>query len=146
MGIVSYQQYAKDHFDAAKWSDPKFAFFDNYFTGARVPSWEDNDNHAKGIDLLDRAMKISGNDAIEILYTMEPRFEFDTDALTKATWDGFRYMDPHEIKYASNGVHGIKVVDDLLREHDTKVRALPVRRLHRLCRLRRLHTRPPAPF
>eukprot|EP00947_MAST-08B_sp_MAST-8B-sp1_P002728 g2728.t1 len=120
IGIISYQDYAKKHFDRTRWSEPRFDFFNDFYTGEGVPSWEDNDNHEDGIRILDNGMKLSGNDAIELLYTMEPRFEFDNDALTEATWNGFKYMGPKDIKYASNGVHGIKVVDDLLAEHNTR--------------------------
>lgn len=61
-----------------------------------------------------------GDDAIEDLYAMEPRLAFDPEALTHAGWTGFTYFKPHEIKYASNGVHGMKVVDDLMAKHKTK--------------------------
>ena len=70
-------RYAAEHFSGKF----KYDFFDKYYTGSRIPSWEDNDQHLKGINLLDKGMAVAGTDAIEILYTMEPRMEFDQDAL-----------------------------------------------------------------
>ena len=92
-------------------SNQRYDFFDKYFTGDKVPSNEDNKNHANGISKLDAGMKIAGVKVIEKLYPLEPRLAFDADALVQATWGGFKYAGPYDIKYASNGVHGMKVVD-----------------------------------
>eukprot|EP00755_Sulcionema_specki_P011369 Sspe_Gene.48866::Locus_25828_Transcript_2_3_Confidence_0.429_Length_1435::g.48866::m.48866 len=51
---------------------------------------------------------------------MEPRFAFDEAGLVEGTWNGFDYMGPYDVKYASNGVHGMRVVDRLLGSHATR--------------------------
>ena len=89
----------------------RYDFFNHYYTGDKVPSNEDNDNHESGISKLDAGMKLAGTKVIETLYPLEPRLAFDEDALVQATWSGFKYAGPYDIKYASNGVHGMKVVD-----------------------------------
>jgi len=115
MNVVSYAEVGRQ-FDFVK----DYPFFERYYTGMNVPSNEDNEGHADGIKWLDRSVKISGKDAIKTLYDMEPRLAFDKEALIKATWDGFKYFGPRDIKYASNGIFGWDVMDDLMGKEETK--------------------------
>lgn len=123
MNVVTYQAYAKKHFG----KEFPFPFFDNYYTGDRVPSWEDNENHRNSIKNLDLGVKVAiaagGPDITAPLRRMEPRFAFDTDfednGIIDATWNGFGYMGGRDIKYASNGVWGVDVMNKLLAKFGT---------------------------
>lgn len=119
VGIMTYQEVAKKISGQAF----PYAFFEDYYTGGRVPSWEDNKRHSEGVAILDAGYaagkKAMGEEPMEFLKAMQPRMSYDTEALTKVGWDGFSYMGPHDIKYASNGVFGIDVVDKLLEKFGT---------------------------
>ena len=111
VGIVSYDEYARS---VGASFTVEHEYFKQYFTGARVPSWEDNKSHDSAVKLLDsgvKSLRRTGIEPIEILYGTESRFAFDNEGLIKATWNGFKFMGPREIKYASNGVHGIAVIE-----------------------------------
>merc|ERR1719491_764882 len=56
---------------------------------------------------------------MEFVRPLEPRFAFDHAGLTRATWQGFSYMNHDEIKFASNGDFGNIVIDELLKNFDT---------------------------
>eukprot|EP00931_Biecheleriopsis_adriatica_P073306 TRINITY_DN47617_c0_g1_i1.p1 TRINITY_DN47617_c0_g1~~TRINITY_DN47617_c0_g1_i1.p1 ORF type:complete len:766 (+),score=183.36 TRINITY_DN47617_c0_g1_i1:25-2298(+) len=118
MGLVSFNEFAKKSFGG------QFPpLFDDYVTGERVPSWEDNVNHKRGIAILDAGMAAArrvGIDPIDSLRFMEPRFAFDNEGLTELSWQGFYQFGPKDIKYASNGVWGIKVVEELMQKYGTK--------------------------
>jgi len=62
---------------------------------------------------------MGGVEPIMRLRGMEPRFAFDNELLTRATWDGFRYFGPLDIKYASNGVWGIPLVEKLMEKYNS---------------------------
>jgi len=119
VGIVTYNEYARRHFGMEFNKD----FFNVYYTGNRIPSWEDNEKHARGLALYDAGVRASrsvfGVEPMHLIRAMEPRFAFDNAGLTSATWSGFTWLGPREIKYASNGVHGIDVVERLLRQYGT---------------------------
>jgi hypothetical protein len=115
---MTYQEFAKTVFK----KEFPMPFFENYFTGGRVPSWEDNDNHKRGIQLLDTSVAAArqvGQEPMEFVDPLEPRFAFDHAGLTRATWHGFSYMNHDEIKFASNGDFGNIVIDELLKNFDT---------------------------
>jgi len=118
VGVMSYQEFAK-----TKWNrEFEAPYFKDFYTGGRVPSWEDNDGHKAGVRRLDLAVSGSqavGVDPIMTLRDMEPRFAFDNKALTKAAWDGFRYMGPMDLRYASNGAYGIAVIEHLMEKYNT---------------------------
>ncbi|CAK0803228.1 unnamed protein product [Prorocentrum cordatum] len=100
-------------------------FFDSYYTGDRVPSWEDNENHARGVELLGSGYQFAkkhvlGGEPMHQIRRMEPRFAFDNDGLVRTSWRGFSWFGPYDVKYASNGVHGVGVVDRLLHRFNTK--------------------------
>ncbi len=112
VGVVSYAEAAatllKSNFTA------NYPFFSDYFTGRRVPSWEDHTSHKSAIALLDAgvaAARATGFEPISSIYSTSPRFAFDSEGLTKATWNGFAWLGARDIKYASNGVHGVSVVE-----------------------------------
>lgn len=116
MGIQSYQTYAKEHFGREFPGE----FMQTFYTGGRVPSWEDNKGHAFGIWKLSAmvsASRAAGIDPITLTYPMEPRVAFDHRALTKMASDGFRYFGPMEIQYANNGFYGASLVERLLQSH-----------------------------
>jgi len=119
MGVVTFNQYSEKHFGRSFPID----FFDNYYTGERVPSWEDNERHERGSKILAHgvalARKAPGGDILAPVKKMEPRFAFDMKALSKIAWDGFRYFGPLDIDYASNGVYGISVVEGLMEKYNT---------------------------
>eukprot|EP01063_Lacrimia_lanifica_P029598 TRINITY_DN4559_c0_g1_i1.p1 TRINITY_DN4559_c0_g1~~TRINITY_DN4559_c0_g1_i1.p1 ORF type:complete len:484 (+),score=225.33 TRINITY_DN4559_c0_g1_i1:970-2421(+) len=52
-----------------------------------------------------------GFEPIESLYDMSDRFAFDNEGIIKATWNGFKYLKARDVAMASNGVHGVKVVE-----------------------------------
>jgi len=116
--IMTYQEFAKVSFN----KEFPMQFFEEYFTGGRVPSWEDNDNHMSGIRILDTsvgAARAIGQEPIEFVHPLEPRFAFDHAGLMRATWHGFSYLNNDEIKFASNGDFGNGVIDALLQRFDT---------------------------
>jgi hypothetical protein len=125
MDVVSYDEYARTHF-----SNPVDApFFKDYFTGNRIPSWEDNDNHRAGLALIDGTMKTAratGIEPMDLYAPVEPRFAFDNEALQKSAWDGFRYMGPLDIEYASNGIYGVAVVEQLMEKYNSSGEVLGV--------------------
>lgn len=93
IGVVGYGKIAENK----GWGDvvDKYPYFKNYYTGAKIPQNEDNENHAKGIGWLDAGMSFSekiGHDPIKILYEMEPRIAYEKETLIKVTWDGFSYV------------------------------------------------------
>ncbi|CAK9071094.1 Hypothetical protein (Fragment) [Durusdinium trenchii] len=121
MDIVSFQDYARTHFgralpgefleDAVDWP------VEDYYTGGRVPSWEDNEGHRWGIMKLTavvKAARATGVDPITVVHPLEPRVAFDHRALVNMASDGFRYFGPMEVKYASNGFFGASVVEQRL--------------------------------
>merc|ERR1711988_527073 len=57
---------------------------------------------------------------MELVRESEPRFEFNSEGLTKATWKGFNWFGPYDVKYASNGVFGIGVVEKMLHRFNTE--------------------------
>jgi len=119
MGMQTYNEYAQSDFGK---SFPE-EFFDDYQTGQRVPSWEDNENHKRGIAIIDAGMQAArslGFDPVSTVRTMEPRFAFDNEGLAELSWKGFYQFGPKDIKYASNGIWGIKVVEELIEKYDTK--------------------------
>merc|ERR1712039_902818 len=97
LGIVTYQQYARKHFNKTFPMD----FFDHYFTGNRIPTWEDNRRHEAGISLLDAGVafgrKVLGFEPMNLVRKSEPRFEFNGDSLTQATWQGFKWFGPYDV-------------------------------------------------
>ena len=120
IGVVRYGEIAS----AKGWGHvvDKYPYFENYYTGRTIPTNEDNKNHAKGIWWLDTGMAFAertGHDPIKTLYEMNPRIKYDKEALIKVTWDGFTFFGPRDIKYASNGVFGWDVMDQLLEDHQT---------------------------
>lgn len=118
VGVMSYQEFAK-----TKWGKEFSApYFKDFYTGGNIPSWEDNGGHSTGVGRLDMAVAAArkfGVDPVDQLREMEPRFAFDNKALTKAAWDGFRYMGPMDIRYASNGAYGIAVIEHLMEKYNT---------------------------
>jgi len=118
MGITSFKAYAKEEF-GTDFPD----FFDNYYTGKRIPSWEDNTNHKIGVTILDNAVKSArtiGVEPMDTIAPLEPRFAFDNEGLIRLGWDGFGYMGPYDIEYASNGVYGVGVVESLVEKYKTQ--------------------------
>eukprot|EP00434_Breviolum_minutum_P021170 symbB.v1.2.018677.t1/scaffold1410.1/size216244/3 len=110
MGITTFQDYAKENFGR----ELPGAFLESYYTGGRVPSWEDNKGHALAMWKLAAVVHSSraiGTDPITLTHTMEPRVAFDHRALVKMASDGFRYFGPMDIEYASNGFYGASVVE-----------------------------------
>eukprot|EP00913_Durusdinium_trenchii_P035549 g33267.t1 len=90
---------------------------EDYYTGGRVPSWEDNEGHRWGIMKLTavvKAARATGVDPITVVHPLEPRVAFDHRALVNMASDGFRYFGPMEVKYASNGFFGASVVEQRL--------------------------------
>eukprot|EP00928_Gymnodinium_smaydae_P017859 TRINITY_DN16819_c0_g1_i1.p1 TRINITY_DN16819_c0_g1~~TRINITY_DN16819_c0_g1_i1.p1 ORF type:complete len:738 (-),score=156.08 TRINITY_DN16819_c0_g1_i1:201-2360(-) len=117
MGILSFQDYAKKYFGI----EFKESFFNDFFTGERVPSWEDNTAHSRGVKLLDAAVaagRALGQEPMDQFRELEPRFAFDNRGLVAASWDGFSYLGPLDVKYASNGVFGIAVVEGLMEKYN----------------------------
>eukprot|EP00973_Karenia_brevis_P075092 10433347-Karenia_brevis.AAC.1 len=58
-----------------------------------------------GIRILDTsvgAARALGQEPIEFVHPLEPRFAFDHAGLMRATWHGFSYLNHDEIKFASN--------------------------------------------
>lgn len=112
IGVVSFNEYSLRAFG----KEFPYAFFDRYYTGNGVPSWEDNDNHQNGMAVLDSgvymASKLIDGKPMSTI-TGEQRFEFDEEALTRLGWSGFPYMTAKEIKYASNGANGVDVLRGL---------------------------------
>lgn len=119
VGIVTYNEMGRRWFG----KDFPYAFFDKYYTGDRVPSWEDNSRHQTAINLIDGGYKagkfVMHAEPMSLLRTMTPRIAFDDEALAKVGWDGFSWMTPNEIKYASNGFFGVSVVNKLLAKYKT---------------------------
>lgn len=118
MGAVSFHKLADE-----RWDVKLPSFFQDYVTGERVPSWEDHFRHATGIKIIDflvSSMRAVGFEPIEMLRATEPRFAFDSEGLTELAWRGFRQFGPTDIKFASNGVWGIKLVEDLMEKYGTK--------------------------
>ena len=112
VGIISYGDYAKEVFG----KEFPMAFFDQYFTGRNVPSWEDNERHASGAKYLKNgvaSLRALGSEPMNNVNDVEDRFSYDNAGIHEYTWDGFTYMESHEIKYASNGVHGHDIVQHL---------------------------------
>ena len=123
MTVVTFNDYASTKFGK------KFpqAFFDEYYTGLNVPSWENNNDHKTGVGILNTgvaAARAVGNEPIKVLYGTEPRMDFDTrfdekktyagNDLVEAGFKGFSYFNPLDIgtdDHASNGVWGIKYVN-----------------------------------
>jgi len=119
MGVVSYQEYAETYFGKAF----PYSFFEEYYTGTRIPSWEDNVNHKTAITLLDTFMSAAhaiGVEPMDMFHDLEPRFALDNEALVSAGWAGFQYLEPHDIKYASNGVWGIAVIEKLVEKYGSE--------------------------
>jgi len=119
MEVVTFAEYAR-----RKGQQPLPAFFANYYTGFRVPSWEDNVNHANAVKMLDASVALGrtltgGGPVNAAIKELEPRFAFDEKAMMKASWDGFSFMGPKEIKYANNGFNGVDVVDRLVQKYAT---------------------------
>mmetsp|Transcript_82970 Transcript_82970/g.253568 ORF Transcript_82970/g.253568 Transcript_82970/m.253568 type:complete len:775 (-) Transcript_82970:61-2385(-) len=116
MGVVTYQNYAKEHFGK---SFP-YPFFDEYYTGNRIPSWEDNENHQRAISILDSGVSFArrfGQEPMDSFRGLEPRFAFDNEALISVSWAGFEPLKPNEIKYASNGVWGVALIEKLVQRY-----------------------------
>merc|ERR1712232_443524 len=66
--------------------------------------------------ILDKGMRHHrhlGKEPVEVP-GLEPRFAFDNEGLNRIAWNEFRFMGPWDIKFASNGVHGISVVEALM--------------------------------
>jgi len=125
MGVVSYQEYASKHFH----KEFPLEFFSSYYTGSRVPSWEDNTRHKLGMAVINTAMHAArkvGTEPIHMVRPLEPRLAFDNKALMKVAWDGFRYMGPLDIKYASNGVFGVSVVEGLMEKYNATADVLGI--------------------
>merc|ERR1719336_2836548 len=102
MGLITYQDYAIENFGKPF----PYEFFDKYYTGKRVPSWEDNTNHEIAIQMFDAGMaaqRAIGVEPMDYVAMLEPRFAFDQEALIQAGWNGFGYLNANDIKYASNG-------------------------------------------
>lgn len=119
MQVLSYQNFSRQHFG----KEFPYAFFNDYYTGNRVPSWEDNGNHKHAVKLLSvgyNAGKTAlGQEPMNLIRTMQPRVAFDEKTLKKIAWDGFSWMGPDDIKFASNGFYGDSVVDSLLAKFQT---------------------------
>eukprot|EP01061_Rhynchopus_euleeides_P042523 TRINITY_DN74160_c0_g1_i1.p1 TRINITY_DN74160_c0_g1~~TRINITY_DN74160_c0_g1_i1.p1 ORF type:complete len:611 (+),score=271.44 TRINITY_DN74160_c0_g1_i1:60-1892(+) len=125
VGIVTYQQFAKDNFG----KEFTHSFFSRYYTGASVPSWEDNKDHKIGTGLLNTGMsaaRLTGGEPMNIINNRETRWAFDMEGLNDVTWSGFSWMKPDEVKYASNGVNGHKVVENLQQNRYRTVDTLGV--------------------
>lgn len=119
IGLVSYEDYALNNFGQSLGAD----FFNNYYTGERVPSWEDNTRHKIAVNLLDGAVKAgraAGIEPMDKFRPLEPRFALDNDALISAGWAGFRHLKPYDIKYASNGVWGVSLIESLVEQYGSK--------------------------
>ncbi|CAJ1405443.1 unnamed protein product, partial [Effrenium voratum] len=110
MGVMTYQEYAKENFGEELPGD----FLDEYYTGGRVPSWEDNRRHRWGVQKLAAVVaagRAVGIEPIKQVYPLEPRIALDHKALAKIGSDGFRYFGPMDIRYASNGFYGASLVE-----------------------------------
>mmetsp|Transcript_8685 Transcript_8685/g.24438 ORF Transcript_8685/g.24438 Transcript_8685/m.24438 type:complete len:697 (-) Transcript_8685:121-2211(-) len=126
VGVLTYQDYADEHFGS---TFPKETIFQEYYTGGRVPSWEDNTRHKRGVAVLDAgvsAARALGQEPVEQLRDLEPRLAFDNEALAQVAWDGFRYMGPLDVVYASNGMYGIPVVERLMEKYNTSGEVLGI--------------------
>jgi len=111
VGVISFFEYAES-VGASFGEDHEY--FRDYFTGGRVPSWEDNESHQAAVQLLDgawAAKELTGVDPNKTIDDTTTRFAFDNEGLIRATWDEFTFMEAREIKYASNGVFGVAVVE-----------------------------------
>lgn len=119
MGVISYQDYAKKSIGKAFAYD----YFDRYFTGDRIPSWEDNTNHDRAMAIINAGMssgRATGTEPMDFYRRMEPRFALDNEALISAGWDGFSQFGPRDIKYASNGVWGVAVIEALVEKYGSE--------------------------
>eukprot|EP00927_Polykrikos_kofoidii_P034297 TRINITY_DN2911_c0_g1_i5.p1 TRINITY_DN2911_c0_g1~~TRINITY_DN2911_c0_g1_i5.p1 ORF type:complete len:759 (-),score=109.15 TRINITY_DN2911_c0_g1_i5:1379-3655(-) len=95
-------------------------FFAEMITGQRVPSWERSEAMETALSEVDDAFekaKGTGKSPNEALGKLEPRFAFDTAALVQASWREFDQIRPNEIKFASNGVAGIRAVEHYSERH-----------------------------
>jgi len=112
MGIVTYQEMAEKNFGHGF----PFDFFEDFFTGEKIPSWEDDGGHSFGVGLINAGMKaaravIKDFNPMTQFYSTDDRVAFDNKALLKMASDGFRYFGPMETKYAANGMYGAAVVE-----------------------------------
>ena len=96
--------------------------FKEYYTGYRVPSCEDNEMHRRGEEIIDGAMaaaRSTGARPMDAVRALTPRLPFDQPTLLAVGWNGVSFLQPDEIKYASNGVFGVAVLGKLLAKHQT---------------------------
>jgi len=60
-----------------------------------------------------------GVEPMDLYASTEPRFALDNEALVSVGWDGFEYLGANDIKYASNGVWGVALVEKLVEQYSS---------------------------
>jgi len=58
-----------------------------------------------------------GVEPMDVYKSTEPCFALDNEALIAVGWDGFVYLEANDIKYASNGVWGVALVEKLVEQY-----------------------------